>query len=838
MAELNLKQIIDRLNKEFTGGTRKIVFWYDDRGDFEEDIDSIELENAKVYRLYPDNQFHTKRFLEREDKETNYLIYAPFPKPDVTENHLEDMLLYSKRFYADRASLLSLDLGIEEKYKSVIEKHIKFFGNKERTKRFYDLEIENFNEVNIYVGLLSAIVKTKICSFDEVVRIVLSEGEFEDNSYIQEMEKYELDSAFWKLCEMYFGYMDEEPSLERFVVTLFVTYADRYMGSDVPKAWTSFVSMKQGSIVAFMENLINNVVYSKDFDRLSDHVARGLNLPKALGSYDVDELLELNAFRYIDVMVADWINERLLSEDLGAKLGENSIPEVCDIRLRMHFGSEYEALYKMLKNAYRIISEKNFESTSGINEIVKSYEKSVNKIDRAYRKFYLYYDVLDDDRFESLQTLVENIYTNEYLDKIAVAWNKEIGKGIEKISLPMQRDFYNGNVRTIGEKTVVIISDAMRYEVGAELFEKLSDDPRCNVLISSMLSVLPSYTRLGMAALLPHDSLIMSDDYKVYVDGVLCDALDGREEVLAKHCDGDCKCVQFDDIKNLKVSALREIFTGRQVVYVYHNQIDARGDKLNTQDEVFIACKEAIEEIVKLVHRLSTNANTYRFIVTADHGFIYKRNIINESAKIGGISEKDAWINRRYIVAKKPVDEDGVLSISMSSVLDNDDDKIVSMPISSNVFKVSGGGQNFVHGGSSPQEMIVPVLDVKMDKYKAETTNVSIALVSMVAKITNLITGLDFIQSEPVSDTVKETTYRIVFESEGGTRISNENLYMADKRESDSAKRIFRLRFNFKNQKYDSSKKYYLVVTDDKTGIELFRHQVVMDISFSDDFGW
>ena len=27
MAEINLKQIIDRLNTEFTGETRKLVFW-------------------------------------------------------------------------------------------------------------------------------------------------------------------------------------------------------------------------------------------------------------------------------------------------------------------------------------------------------------------------------------------------------------------------------------------------------------------------------------------------------------------------------------------------------------------------------------------------------------------------------------------------------------------------------------------------------------------------------------------------------------------------------------------------------------------------------------------
>ena len=119
MAELNLKQIIDRLNMEFTGDTRKLVFWYDDNGEFAEDMKDIELENARVYYLEQDNQFYTKYFLERVDTTTNYLIYAPFPKPDVRENHLEDTLLYSRRFFADRASLLSLDLGIEERYKPV-----------------------------------------------------------------------------------------------------------------------------------------------------------------------------------------------------------------------------------------------------------------------------------------------------------------------------------------------------------------------------------------------------------------------------------------------------------------------------------------------------------------------------------------------------------------------------------------------------------------------------------------------------------------------------------------------------------------------------------------------
>ena len=130
MAELNLKQILDKLNSEFTGDVRKLVFWYDANAEFKEDIETMALDNAKILRLEPDNQFYIKHFLECVDTTTHYLVYAPFAKPAVRDNHLADTIRYSKEFFADRASLLTLDLGIDEKYKPVIQHYIKFFANK------------------------------------------------------------------------------------------------------------------------------------------------------------------------------------------------------------------------------------------------------------------------------------------------------------------------------------------------------------------------------------------------------------------------------------------------------------------------------------------------------------------------------------------------------------------------------------------------------------------------------------------------------------------------------------------------------------------------------------
>ena len=838
MAELNLKQIIDRLNGEFTGDTRKLVFWYDNNAEFEENIESVELENAKVYILKEHNQFATKRFLEREDTTTNYLIYAPFPKPDVSENHLEDTMLYSKRFFADRASLLSVDLGIEEKYKPIIEKHIKFFASKERTQRFYDLEIENFNEENILVGLLSAICKTRTCSFEEVLRVMITDGELEDNKFLAEIEKYDLLESFWKLCEQQFGYTDPKPTMEKLIVTMFVTATARQLGCDVPQGWKSFGSYKSGNIIAFLDNLMNSVLYSDRYDELSKHVSDGLNAMMAFSGMQPEALVDVDTFIAADQILVKWILERLTAEDTGAKLDRLTIPELCEKRGKMHFGNRTAKTYQLLMSAYYLIQAANYTCPDGFKKIIKQYRENDYRIDQEYRNFYTCFDSLEDTgAFEGLRTLVENIYTNEFLAEIMPKWNEGIQEEQAFQEIPLQRNFYSRNIRFAKERTVVIISDAMRYEVGQELYRRMTDDPKCTAKLDVQISVLPSYTRLGMASLLPHNTLTMTDDFRVLADDVLCNDLAGRQTVLQKHQQNGI-CVQFDDIKGLKKNELRDIFTGKQVVYVYHNQIDARGDKATTEDEVFVACEEAIQEIMDLIRKISTNANTYHFLVTSDHGFIYKRDKLSESDKIGGISDKKAFINRRFIVAQEPVIDEGVQNISMGRILDNDDEKVVSFPVSSNVFKVAGGGQNFVHGGSSPQEMLVPVLEIKMERGHMETSPAQIALVSIVQKITNLITTMDFIQSDAVSDTVKKTTYKMYFISEDNEKISNENTYIADSRDPDPQKRIFRMRFTFKNKKYDKNRQYYLVVYDDATGIEAFRHPVIMDLAFADDFGF
>lgn len=839
MAALDLKQIEDRLNAEFAGDIRKLIFWYDDNGDFAKDVDSLALAGAKVYHLQPDNQFYTKYFLERVDTATSYLLYAPFPKPEIENNHLEDTLLYSKRFFADRTALLCADLGIREDDRHIFKEHSKLFSQADFAQRFCDLEIDTYNEETIETGLLCAACKTRTCSFDEAVCALLTAGELTDNPLLSELEMCGLAEIFWRFCERQFGYTDVTPSLERLAATLFVTCADKCIPSKLPGAWKPFVSYKAGSCISFLDGMRNSVLYRERYDELSDHVAAGLHAGQVLASYPTEELLDCDTFRAVDGLLIRWLAERLLAEDTGARLGGLGIPEICEKRSKMHFGSENKSAYLLLENAHAVISNANYRCPDGSQAIVRQYRDTGYRLDQTYRKFYLHYDQIEDsERFEPLGELVENIYTNEYLAQLLPGWNAALTGPDSLETLPLQRDFYPRYLKKADVRTAVIISDAMRYEVGQELFTRMRDDPKCTAAkLDVMLGVLPSYTQLGMAALLPHETLEMTDDFRVLTDGILGDDLAARQKILQGHCPAGV-CVQLDELKAMKVAELREVFTGKQVVYVYQNQIDAHGDEPRTEDEVFTACEQAMDEIMWLIRRLAVSANTIHFLVTADHGFLYQRGKRTESDKIAGVKEDNIFCGRRYIVAQTPVVGQGLQSIPMGRILGNEDTKSLSFPIGNSVFKVRGGGQNYVHGGSSPQELLIPVLRIKMEKGHVETRPAQIVLVSILRKVTNLITTMDFLQSEPVSDVVKEAAYKVFFVSEQNERISNENAYIADSREPETQKRMFRLRFTFKNRRYDRDTQYYLVACDAATGLEIFRHPVIMDLAFTDDFGF
>lgn len=833
---MSFTQIEDRLNRAFQGSGRQLIFWYDDNGAFAGDVDSLRLTNAKVYRLQKKNQFYTKYFLERVDKETNYLLYADFPKPRPADNHLEDMLLYSKQFYADRISLFCNALGIPDQYKPLLEPFGKLLAQKDFEERFAALQIERYDRQSLLTGLLCAVCQTDTCSFTEALRAVLTEGISDDNRLMQRIEREGLRETFWDLCSWRLGYSDAKPSLERLTLTLFVTCAAKTL--PLPEAWKALRSEKSGSAIAFLHGMMNSVPDQAAFDALAEEAERLLHVRPALEALPAEELLDCEVFAAADALLIRWIAERLLAEDDGARLDGLFIPQICEKRCKLHFGARCRTQYRLLESAYDILNGNRLPIPVELREIAQMYKDEGYRMDQAYRKFCLCFDRLEDaEEFEPLRTRMEAIYTENYLSRLLLRWNAALVQFGSVTDLPLQREFYRKYVKSAEQRTVVILSDALRYEVGQELFCQLRDEPKCaKVKLDFLLGVLPSYTRLGMAALLPHRTLELTEDFRVLADGLPCDDLASRQAVLQGHCPKSF-CIQFDDLKAMTTTEIKKKFAGMQAIYVYQNQIDARGDEPRTEDEVFAACEEAIEEILRMIRKL-TSANTTRFLVTADHGFLYQRGGRAESGKLDGIPAESGFRGRRWLVSEEAVSRQGVSALPLGLLLGNHEDtRTVSFPTGNAVFKMQGGGQNYVHSGSSPQELLIPVLEIRTEKGRVETRSAQIKLVSTVNKVTNLHVAWDFLQAEPIGDVVKAAVYRIAFVTEQNERVSNEITHTADSRESEAQNRIFRLRFTFKNQKYERGRDYFLSARDEN-GVEVLRHPVKIDLAFTDDFGF
>lgn len=85
---MDLNNIQDQLNTEFAKSDTRIVFWFDDKGEYEDEISELQLHNAKLHILDGTNWFYSKWLLNESDTENRYLVYAPFPKPSDAEKKI------------------------------------------------------------------------------------------------------------------------------------------------------------------------------------------------------------------------------------------------------------------------------------------------------------------------------------------------------------------------------------------------------------------------------------------------------------------------------------------------------------------------------------------------------------------------------------------------------------------------------------------------------------------------------------------------------------------------------------------------------------------------------
>lgn len=850
---MELQEIQDKLNILLEGTERKIVFWYDDDAAYAEDIDQLQLsEDSKVIRLNGRNNFSTKLLLEHQDLETNYLVYAPFGRPEDKENSLADIFYYSEHFYSDKLIQMMGDLNIPPECQDEVKKYKKFWAGN-NLKKFKELEIDNYTDDSIDLGILCVLAGVKTLSFEECLKKVILAG-FTDNSILRKMENQKIDRAFWRFCEKQYGYKDTNPNIQKFLVTMLVTYMDAQMNGNEPNVWKGFVSSRRNDAVVFIKNMMNNEESRDFYDGFSVKAAEELNVSGLLKQIPLVDVAASDALKDFDENVIEWIASKLEDQMLDEKICGMTIPEVCETRSKAgyHFSNIYKEKYQMLIAAYHVLKEVSLHRyQSTIKEAVEDYVSGTYLIDTYYRKFYYYLDRIGmDTNLEKIRDLVENMYTNKYLTDFANKWNQSLtDEAYDTYTEVRQEDFFNHYVKPFmkesgGGRVIVIISDGMRYECARELLDNLDLDEKCDAKMGHMLSVLPSETTLGMASLLPNKEIKVDDSLDITVDGMHCGNSTPERQKILQTAVPKSACYEFDTVMQAKQAQIREMFQDKELVYIYQNQIDQRGEGMRSDNEVFNACQEAIDEIQTMIRRLTGYISNTRYLITADHGFIYKRDKLPESSKISfseiekkyklkaGSSEAVAnYKNKRYLLSQKPIAEEALVSRCMA-YLSKLNEIFVTTPIGTDIIKMSGGGQNYVHGGSSLQEMIVPVIKVNTFKGKQDTGLVNVELSTFHHRVTGIEVKLDFMQMEPVTDTVKPRRLQAFFVDADGAKISFPVPITANIKSVDAKDRLIQEKFTLKSGRYSRDQEYFLVIADqDDDTKELHRYKFEIDIS-------
>lgn len=848
---MDLHNIQVQLNAEFSKSDTRIIFWFDDKGEYEDEVSELQLDNAKLHILDGTNWFYSKWLLNESDTESKYLVYAPFPKPSDAENPLADMYYYSVPYYTDRVSQMSQELGIDNKFKEHLSQYSNFWKNKDWIKQFKELGIDHFNVETIDIGLIAVLTEVEKPNFEEVIRqLLLNDKEV----YMKALEDNGLLEKFWELCEKYFGYQSETPNVDDLAACMLLTYASVTLKDTLPAVLKSYVLKKRNDVVVFVRNLMDNVLYQGAYDALSEKVDKTLRVVsrirdelkkdagKAKGqSAQLLDIVNCDAFRELDNILIDWALDQLNDEILDAQIDGMNLTQIAEQRTAKscHFENVYKNEYQAIKYAYQMMKAVSvLEVTSDIKTMVADYQKQTYLVDSYYRWFYSAYDCIEDaERFSKVRERIENMYSFTYLQKVTPKWNQELTDNLmADTGLKRQEDFYRNYLKAYEGKNrvIVIISDAFRYECAKELMGRLEMDEKCTPKLECMISGLPTVTSVGMASLLPHKELQVNDELNVTVDGKSCADLMSRDKILKARNENNV-ALAFDDLIHANQERLRELLQGKNIVYIYHNQVDARGDKPVSENEVFKACEESIEEIHRLIHRLTMYLSAPKFFVTADHGFLYKRDKLHEFDKVSYDREICAYSNKRFLLTTQKVNEPGMKSRLMAYM----NNLYVTTPIGADIFKVAGGGQNYVHGGSSLQEMLIPVIELTTNTRAVAYDYVDVILTSVNRKVTNLITYFDFIQTEKVTDTMKARSLVAYFTTEEGEKISFDVPIVANSREDAPEKRTFHEKFTLKSREYKYGDKYYLVLADvnDEKNI-LQQYEFMIDIAFVDDFGF
>jgi uncharacterized protein (TIGR02687 family) len=771
---------VDLLHKSLARqfARHRIVFWYDPAGDWTSQVETLALDSVEVIKV-ANNEFGVKLRVLRDEPKQSFLLYFDTARPRDEENWLLDVLLSHAEFHADLDSMNREQAGLPPEFQDLAKEHSAFFANtKCREALARTLEPDDSHR-RLRRRMIAIALGAKDDSLDAILLVFCQRYARENMlDHIEDaLGRYALIQAFWSDVEKQYGYVSEDPGFHDFLLDLF--------------RFTSPVEEREkvtlaGQAVLFMARWKDSATSRESFQTISERCAGDLNIVPLMRNHpDIPALMEgkIDGYEIIEQEIIQWLRDQILRGDLRSE----KFDAYLHLRRDSFWYDKYASIYQALKQAVRLLDrcgKLSFEVDSA-SEAVEQYTQEWSKVDYFYRKFHEHRRASNQPGIlAEVEKAVEDAYITDYQVPLAKRWEGllDVESAWPPKELNAQSQFFERVVKPRlqgNKKLFVIISDALRYECGVELQSRLQRVKGYTADLDYQIATLPSFTQLGMAALLPHDTLSLTGNGKTaLVDGQSTQGLPARLKVLEKNSGVKARVFKAEDFLKLHTKDEgRPMTKAQDLIYIYHNEIDEAGDKIPTEESVTTVASRALDNLIKIVRKVASS-NGSNMVITADHGFLFQHRQVDEIdcpvlPEVGPGGSYEA-IARRYVVGRN-LPENPTLRIFPAQAAGLEGDLEIGVVKGIQRLPVKGSGKRFVHGGAMPQEVIVPVLSVNYSS-GSKLRRVEVEVLSCPPRITTSQVAIRLYQTVPISESEKllSRELRVGLYSPAGDALSDE----------------------------------------------------------------
>ena len=279
-----------------------------------------------------------------------------------------------------------------------------------------------------------------------------------------------------------------------------------------------------------------------------------------------------------------------------------------------------------------------------------------------------------------------------------------------------QRTLFDEVVRPLAQEagtTAYFVVDALRFEMGEELYRQLEGTPATTVHLRPRLAELPTVTEVGMNVLAPvapsgRLAPAMSSDAGSVLgfragEFRVSDPETRKRAMHGRIGGGTCPWLTLEDVVSRDSASLKRAVAQAHLVVVHSQEIDNAGEK-----GVGPAVFDHVMQKLRAAWRLLRDAGVRRFVFTSDHGFL----LLDDSAASAQAHGRRIDPKRRHVFSPVAADHAGEVRVALADLGYEGVSGHVMFPESTAVFDTGRRSMSFVHGGNSLQERVIPVLTV------------------------------------------------------------------------------------------------------------------------------